>query len=540
MPVLPPKTNFNRLDKIRCIAQSVPSTLTGNEAMPAATYKTQKNDPVAVIDIGSNAVRLVIYDGLLRCPLRTHTERLVCGLGRSMMQTGCLDPDGAAQAMDALARFAGILDALKIKTVLPLATAALRDAQDGPKFIAAVKDKYNIDIQVISGTEEARLSALGVIAGFGDISGIVGDFGGGSLELIAVDGRKITDQETLPVGALRIMALGSPQDREDYILDHLSKIGLLKTHRQQNFYVLGGAWRTLARAHIHINGYPVPVIDHYTVRLAPALEFTELLARQSPASLERMAGLSARRARDIPSAALVMHHILKALKPKNILFSGTGLREGVIFDRLSAAEQKRHPLLTACSDIGEKTNRLGCIKPFHHMAEWLRPLFAESKIAEMDIILESACLLSDIGWYEHEDHRAANAYRRMMCMPLYGLSHRKRAILALALFVRYQGYLRRAPRNEVTEDEITAPAQTILTRAEVDSAVQLGLAIRMAHLLTGSVLPLLHDAELRLTDKVLRLVLRGKAVALSGHVIQEALADLAKFHKCRPMITRVQ
>lgn len=502
--------------------------------------KAKKNTPVAVIDIGSNAVRLVIYDGLFRCPLRTHTERLICGLGRSMMQTGCLDPEGVAQAMDTLARFSGILEALQIKTVIPLATAALRDAKDGPKFIATVREKFKIDIQVISGMEEARLSALGVIAGFGAISGVVGDFGGGSLELIAVENNRILDQVTLPLGALRILALKTEQERHRYIQDHLSGLPLLQSAQKQNFYVLGGAWRSLGKAHMHMTDYSIPVLDHYTIRANSALEFTTLLARQSPASLERMAGLSARRVKDIPVAALVMSYVLKYLKPQNILFSGTGLREGAIFDRLPQSEQQRHPLLTACKDIGRRSNRLDNIDAFHDMATWLSPLFQDKKHDDTGILLECACLLSDLGWYEHEEHRAVNAYQRIMRFPLYGLSHRLRALLALAVYVRYHGYLRRAPRSEKTQDELTAPAQSVLTKSEVDTAVQIGLAIRMAHLLTGSVLPLLKHAELRLGDKTLRLILRGKAVALSGHIIQDALEDLAKFYNCRPMITRAQ
>ena len=505
------------------------------------TAKNQKNLPVAVIDIGSNAVRLVIYDGFNRCPMKTHTERLICGLGRSIQNTGCLDPEGVQQAMDSLARFSGILDTLKIKNVIPIATAALRDADDGQKFVDMVEERFGIRINVISGIEEARLSALGVMAGFGHItSGVVGDFGGGSLELISIENNKIQEQTTLPLGALRILALKTEKERKAYIQEHLSGLKLLKNNVKTNFYVLGGAWRSIGKAHIHMTNYPIHVLDHYNMKYTKAQEFTTLLSQQSPASLERMAGMSKRRVKDIPPAALVMSHVLRHLKPQNVYFSGTGLREGAIYNQLSAAEQKRHPLLTSCMDVSSKSNRLGNTKPFQFMAKWLAPLFKNTKIEDFDTVLESACLLSDLGWYEHEDHRAAHAYQRILRFPLYGMSHTTRAILALAIYVRYQGYLRRVPRSEKTQEEITAPAQSVLTRSQVDLAVQLGLSIRMAHLLTGSVLPLLKFAELRLTDKVLRLVLTGKAIALSGNVIQDSLEDLAKFYKCRPMITLAQ
>ncbi len=499
--------------------------------------KTNKEQNIAVIDIGSNAVRLVIYDGLKRCPIKIHTERNICGLGRDILNTGHLNPEGVEQALDSLGRFSGMLESLKIKTVFTIATAALRDANDGNKFVKKVEDKFGISINVISGIEEAYLSAQGVAAGFGQVTGVVGDFGGGSLELIAMHNGKILEQETLPLGALRILALKGEQERCDYIQHHLSNISLLRNNQKQNFYVLGGAWRSIGKTHMHMTDYPLQILDHYTIRYTPAVEFMSLLSNQSSASLERMAGLPARRVKDIPPAALVMKHVLKCLKPQNICFSATGLREGVVFDRLSHQLQKQSPLLASCLDLAERTSRSRETKHFKYMAKWLQPLFKNASLEDFDTTLESACFLSDIGWYEHEDYKADNAYQRILHLPFYGASHMHRAILAIATYVRYKGYIRRVPREDDVKAEITASAQSTLTRSQVDLAVQLGLSIRLAHLLTGGALSLLKHTELRLTDKVLRLVLSGKSIALSGHIIEDTLNDLARFYKCKSMIT---
>ncbi len=495
------------------------------------------NENIAVIDIGSNAVRLIIFDALKRCPIKMHTERNICGLGRDLSKTGLLNPAGVKAAMNSLARFAGMLDSLKIKQVFTVATASLRDAKDGENFVLRVKEKFGLNINIISGEEEARLSALGVIAGFGTIDGVVGDFGGGSLELVSVSGTKITAQETLPVGALRIGAINKKDDKITYINENLKKISNLKKSTGKSFYILGGAWRSIGKIHMQMKKYPLKLLDGYTVKYKDIVEFAELLSKQSLSSVRKLTGISKRRAEDIPAAALVMLHILKWLKPKEVCFSATGLREGVLFDRLSKKLQQIPPIQASSLDVGEKISRTKETKNLRYMAKWLDILFCCEEIENYKIMVESACLLSDIGWYEHEDYKAVNAYQRLLHLPMWGMSHQQRAIIALAVFVRYQGYLRRIGRLDKNICEITKSAQLILTKKQIDFAVKLGLSMRLAHILTGSAVGLLKYSELKLTNKVLRLTLHGKAVSLGGHIIKDELENIAKLYKRRPMMT---
>jgi exopolyphosphatase/guanosine-5'-triphosphate,3'-diphosphate pyrophosphatase len=478
--------------------------------------------PVAVIDIGSNAVRFVVYHDLCRVPVQLHNERNICGLGKTLNKTGKLNPDGVTAALDSIARFAALISAMKIKTVLAVATAALREAEDGPWFVETVRERFGLDINVISGEEEARLSALGVVANHGAVDGLIGDFGGGSLELIGIEKGRIKTQNTLPVGALRILSHDTTAARLDYIDQHLKTLDLSK-FRGQSFYVLGGAWRSLARAHIFMEKYPIQVLDNYRLNVDEAIEFTTLIARQNTKSLERMAGLPQRRVRDMPAAALVLKRVLETAQPSKLVFSGTGLREGLLYDQLSSGIKQKDPLISACREIGRETSRFSTEKELLSLAKWIQPLFPDPD-APLVKTLQAASLLSDVGWFEHEDHRPRHAYLRILNMPLYGMSHRRRAILALAVFVRHKGYLRTLGRGK---PELTEAAQKMVNRAERDEAVLIGLAMRLAYTLTGGALTLLKHGEISVTDTDLNLTLTGRHTGIKGEVVQDLLNQIA-------------
>ena len=477
---------------------------------------------VAVIDIGSNAVRMVVYHDLCRVPVQLHTERNICGLGRTIMKTGFLDPEGVKSALDSIARFAALIKAMKIKTTLAVGTAALRDAKDGLKFVNMVKVKHGLHINIIPGEEEARLSALGVIANHGAIDGFVGDFGGGSFELVSVENGKVEGQKSFPIGTLRVLEYGSPKDRENYIESHLEGADL-KRFKGQKFYVLGGAWRSLARAHIFMEDYPINVLDNYRLPTKEAIKFTDIVSKQNMTSLERMAGLPKRRVRDMPAAALVLKKVLEKSKPSELIFSGTGLREGLLYEQLAPATRQMDPLISACREIAVESSRFSTEKELFELAKWMMPVFPKADAAWTKTIY-AAAFLSDVGWYEHEDHRPRHAYYRVLNIPLYGLNHQRRAILAIAEYVRHKGYLRKLGRGK---SETTEEAQRLLTANLRDEAVILGLTMRLAYILTGGAIGLLKHAELSLTPKFFRLKLKGKHTGLRGEIVKDVMTQIA-------------
>lgn len=480
-------------------------------------------DCAAIFDIGSNAVRLVIYGGPARAPVKIHNERNLCGLGASLSATGGLDPEGVVKALDSLRRFAGLVAALKISDVRAVATAAVREARDGPAFMEKIRKEFGLEVKVIGGEEEARLSALGVMMNGLGAEGIIGDYGGGSLELIAVSGGKVRGRESLPVGSHRLHALSTRAQRVKYIDAQLDGAKILQGAQGAVFTALGGAWRSMARAHMHFSRYPLRVLDHYAVEGRRALEFAELLSRQGPVSLEKTVGLGRKRARDVGVAALVMERLFARLGPARLVYSGTGLREGLLFDGLPAAARREDPLLSSCAAFARRESRFSDLKPFLALKDWVAPLFAGEGVERL---VEAACLLSDICGLAHEDYQAAEAFRRALVLPFYGAGHGDRAFIALALYVRYKGYLRQGPRAKDAE-EITRPAQRLLDGRMTGLALRLGLALRAGYLLTGGALGLLAHAEFAVGRRTLGLKLDGRAAALDAAAVASALEDIA-------------
>lgn len=482
--------------------------------MPEGTTK----DYVAVIDIGSNAVRLVVYDGLNRAPFKIHNERTQCHLGKHLATTGKLNPEGVAAALDSIGRYAGLIKAMKIGQVRAVATAAMRDAEDGAAFIKKVKDDFGLQIRIIEGEEEARLSASGVMMNGLGAQGVIGDYGGGSLELIVIEKDVVKHKASLPLGAHRLHAIRTREGRIKSVDDQLAAVPFLKNFKGQDFYAIGGAWRSMARAHMHLVKHPLHVLDHYTVDGKKAAEFAELISRQSVASLKKTVGMMEKRLHDIGVAALAMHRVFDILKPARLIFSGTGLREGMLYDSLAPEIQKQDALIASSRKMALHTSRFGDLEAFDTLAKWMAPLF-EREEAKTQRLLRAGALLSDIGWFEHEDYQARHAFERILVMPFYGIDHPGRAFLALMQYARYNG-------DEI--DEIQHIIQKLLDPKQVTAAIIAGLAQRMGYLLSGGALGLLKDSAIEVTrDKVI-LKLQAKSHMLNAEVVGRALEKLAQ------------
>lgn len=479
---------------------------------------TVTKDYVAVLDVGSNAVRLVVYDGLNRAPVKIHNERNVCSLGADLATTGKLSPEGMEKALDSIRRFSGLLTAMKIRHVEAVATAALRDAADGPAFIVRVEKECGLRLRVVDGEEEARLSALGVLMNGLGQNGVIGDYGGGSLELILVEKGRVRRKTSLPLGSHRLQALKTETARRNAVREHLAGVGFLKDCKGLDFYALGGAWRSMARAHIRMTGHPLRVLDHYTVAGTAARDYAALLSRQSLASLEKTEGLSKKRVRDMGAAALAMEELFAEITPARLVFSGTGLREGLLYDRLPPAVQRQDALLASCRKVAHRISRFDDLSGFQALVRWMVPLFpgADAALARL---LEAACLLSDTGWFEHEDYQAKHAFERMLVLPLYGIDHAGRAFLALTQYVRYGGS---------GGDETVHVARRVLPDEVFHAAVVAGHAQRLAYLLTGGALTLLSGSAFDVSPGEISLAFtRGGSDALNAEIIGEELQSLA-------------
>ncbi|HZB91716.1 MAG TPA: Ppx/GppA family phosphatase [Stellaceae bacterium] len=471
---------------------------------------------VAVVDIGSNSLRLVVYDGVRRSPRALFNEKVMCGLGRGLEATGRLDPDGVELARDNLQRFVALARSLGVRRLDVLATAAVRDASDGRSFVAEIERRHRLKVKVLSGAEEGRLSAFGVLAGIPDAAGVVGDLGGGSVELVPVAGGELGDAATLPVGPLRL-ADYADDDRKlrDAIDRQLATVPWLASEVDGGaFYAVGGAWRALARIHMEQTQYPLHIIQQYTVARGEAEDFLDIIARQSRKSLEKITTVSRKRLDVVPIAARVLQRLLRRAAPKHLVFSAFGLREGHVFRLLRPEVQREDPLLAACADLALANRRFGADGA--EIFAWIDPLFAADG-EERRRLRHAAALLGDFAWHEHPDYRAEQALHSVLYMPVAGLDHVERAWLAAAVYTRYGG-----------AEFVYEPLHALLDEEAQAAARVAGLALRLAFTLSGGVSGGLSRSRLALEGNALALTLGRDAGKRYGESVQRRLDALGR------------
>ena len=441
---------------------------------------------LAIIDIGSNSIRLVVYDGLVRTPQVLFNEKATCALAQGLEGTGRLNAEGVEPAMAAIGRFIRLSRAMRIGSLDILATAAVREAIDGRAFAAEIERRWKVEVSVLSGEEEARLAASGVLCSNPEADGMVADLGGGSLELVAIDrGRIGASAATLPLGVLRLAEASEddPARAEELIEHHFERLDWMESRHNRPLYAVGGAWRAAARLMIEQTDHPLHVIDNFTLPRARAVSMLELIARQSKKSLEKISGLSRKRIPHLPLAALLLQKLMQHSQASDLVFSVYGMREGQFYRSLPTAVRAQDPLIAACEHLARTQSRF----PAHgdEMVAWMSPLF-RGESAEQRRLRHAACLLGDLFWNEHPDYRAEQAFLRVIRLPVMGLEHRERVTLALAVYARY-------------EDDRAPPERQVLGLIDEDDqrrANLIGLLLRLGHTISGGVPGILSSTRL--------------------------------------------
>jgi exopolyphosphatase/guanosine-5'-triphosphate,3'-diphosphate pyrophosphatase len=485
---------------------------------------------LAVIDIGSNSVRLVVYERLTRAPTPLFNEKALCGLGKGLTKTGNLDPDAVATALAAVRRFRALIDQMRVKTTHVLATSAPRDASNGKEFLAQVSEIAGVKVQLLSGKEEARLGAFGVVSGILDADGVTGDLGGGSLEIASVQNRKITGGETFPIGSLRLeeAASKSVKEAERIAADYLGKSDLMRSAKGKAFYAVGGTWRSLARLHMHQTGYPLRVMHHYSIKADAALDFCRLVARHDIDSLDSIDAVSRSRRPLLPYGAAVLGEVIRAMKPSEIVFSALGVREGHLFDLLTPEQKKEDPLLAACQELAYLRSR----SPRHagELGEWSGNVLAAMGLDETKAearLRQAACLLTDIGWRAHPDYRGDQSLNLIAYGNFIGIDHPGRAYLALAAYYRYQG---------LSNEHMSPRIREMTTPRLIERARALGASLRVAYLISAAMPGVIGRTRIVVRDKKLVLVLPPDLEPLGGDRVLRRLGPLAKLASLDPAI----
>ncbi|MGB3455706.1 MAG: Ppx/GppA phosphatase family protein [Litorimonas sp.] len=454
-----------------------------------------------MLDIGSNSIRFVVYDIYGSHFTPVYNEKVLAGLGRDLKGTGRLSEDGKRLALDSLSRFKAIAQARGLKHLLVAATAAMREAEDAPAFIEEIRDRTGLHVKPVSGKEEARLSALGLLAGDPDARGLAADLGGASLELIRIRDRKPGKRISLPLGPFDVVGGNLREADYDALIPQIDAqlSGLPDALSDTDtLYLIGGAWRNLSAIHMNRSLYPLKTMQNYALDTLDAALLARWAYNEGRESLFDWPGLRERRAETLPYSGLLLERLIRVLKPRRIEISLTGLREGLVFDYLPPDVQARDALLDGCRDFASGSLQSELFgPPLMSFVESIADILPDAFGAEKDRRLRhAACLLAGLGKNLHPDYRAELVFEDVLYAPISGLSHPERVWLALALF-RSVSRNRKPPNPDAVD--------RLLNDAQISAAEALGDAIRLAIVATGRTPDLVGALQLSHDGEVLRL-----------------------------------
>lgn len=482
--------------------------------------------PQGVLDIGSNSVRLVGYSGSARTPLPIYNERAFCRLGESVSAGGKIEGPSRDLALDTFRRFRVIAEQLGIRDMAAFATAAVRDAGNGAEFVAEAEAVLGHKIRILSGEEEALMSADGVMLGIPGADGLVADLGGGSLELALVKDNQVSEWASLPLGVLALneAAHGNLDTMRAMLKSAFTDLAWLSEAEDKDIYIVGGTWRALAKLHMVKTNYPLEVLQQYEV---DAYEIKRFCRSISEGQLDVSAAASNRRDA-LPVAALVLEKLIQKVGPKAITVSANAVREGILFAELKTKYRRLDPLLLACEEMAERLCKSAAYG--HELAVWTDALFKHAEpiafsIDELQRLRQAGCLISDLAWAGHPSFRAEIIAQTVLTAPFVGISHKGRTFLAYAL----------SYRHEAREDK-HGPKGLSLSPEDETLAQAFGLTLRLAHSLSASLPGVLPHTRLKAGGKKLRLTLSQNQAILNGPIIEKRLRVAAQAMGLEPVL----
>ena len=493
-------------------------TMPHEATIDSERFIKRKQNHYGVLDIGSNSIRLVVYDDLSRAPFPRFNEKSMVALGAGLDDDGNFSDKTIDRALHAVMRLHAIAKAMDVERVDVLATEATRRAGNGQQLIDAIHEQTGLKAKVLSGEEEAWYSAHGVISGFYQPQGMMGDIGGGSLEVAEVLTDTVGERKTsMPLGALPVTeklkdGYGTAKKWVDGILDE----SLPPMLTNPVFYAVGGGWRALARIHIAMHERPISVVQGYEIDAEEIRALARDIAKMSPDEVAALPDVPGRRVATLPASALVMSRVLRQLKPDRVAFSAYGLREGWLYKQLDEEEQQRDPLLESAQAIGLPVARVPAFS--EALSLWTDDLFPGESQCERRLRL-TVCALTDIAWREHEKIRAKDSLLRLLQFPFIGLSHPERAFISVAILARYGGKI---------DDEVMNAIGDLLTPNDLRRAEILGRTLLLGHRFSASVPDILHHARIKLDIDTARLEILNARSIPDSDAVQVRLRQLAK------------
>ena len=487
-------------------------------ALPfVARTHVSKHEPIGVIDIGSNSIRMVIYRRYGRYPLPLFNERVTVKLGEGLDQNEMLSPDKIALALSALRRFSHIMNAMSLERTIVVATAAVRRAKNAAVFTTPAEEIIGVPITVLSAQDEARLVTLGLTANMPHVSCLVADLGGGSLELVLVKEGQVQKSTSLNMGHLSTRT-------ESEIGTLLCAVDWLGDVAGATLYGIGGSFRALGSAYVKRSNYPLFLLHRLELNVPTVLDILTSLQGDEP----DLQGIPAGRRDSIGMAADIMAALIRRSGVSQLAISGTSIRDGLVADMDTGFSPKKDPLLSACKEIANHSQRFDGLNDV--LIDCLSPIASLLDIPDPQRLLKAACLLSDISWNEPSELRGALATDRILALPIFSLSHKERAWLAKVVYHRYIG---------MKENKPTLPVfNRLLTPAESKGALALGVGLRFALIYCAGIPDYLSAIQFKVTDEAIYYDVAAHGLPLFDEHSERRLRVFAK--ACNRTLKRLQ
>ncbi|KIM11023.1 MAG: hypothetical protein KU37_07910 [Sulfuricurvum sp. PC08-66] len=397
----------------------------------------------AVIDIGSNSVRIVIYEKTSRYAfhlLREDKSKVRIGEG-AYKQGGMLQEAAMQRAFETIEEFVTIAKSYKVRKILCVATSALRDAPNRDVFIKRVSSRLSLNIKVIDGAQEAQLGGIAVANMLPPNNYVTIDIGGGSTELASIQNGMIVEQLSLDLGTVRLKELFCDEGRFDDAVAYIKNAALAipPSYLNRPIAGIGGTIRAVSMAYMRYIGYPIKVLHGFSYTTKAITLFSKKIYQRPPQEL-KLLGIKSERFDVIDAGTLIYTTLLEHLQAPEVTVSQVGVREGrFIQDLLRHQRHMRFPTPinpTMQSLIDRYIDDLEYVKNLKRTALELFDLLHEKlqlPVAYREL-LGHAATLSNIGvelnYYDFERH---SFY--LILHSIYGMSHRE--TLLVATLVRY-------------------------------------------------------------------------------------------------------
>ena len=483
----------------------------------------------AVIDIGSNSVRLIVYHITGRSIVPRINEKVMAGLGNGVSETGKLYPEGVKSALTALSRYEAICASIGVTDIRAIATAAVREADDGKNFCDEVLDTTGIRVRVLTGAEEAHFAALGVVAALRKPTGLIGDLGGSSLELVKCNEGKLATGKTYRVGPLALQAASksSPADIQARIDKELQSQG--KIPKADVFYAVGGAWRAFAKVYMHYKHYSLHVLQSYSIPADEAVALCDLLIDPKSKVQSLAKSVAGKRYANLNLTAQALKSVLLACGANRMTISAYGVREGLVFDSMEEEYKGLDPMLAGITSLARPdTSQVhfssGLREFMQGVLSTLEPVFGED--GKIDMRLITACfILADIGAIMHPDHRADIARQIVLRGPYTGIDHAGRVFMGLVTGFRYN-----------RKFHLTQLENNTLSVEQVQRAKEIASLIRVAAEFSCRTERILKRGYLSVEDGKLILNIRPRYKQLVSESVLRRLGQAANILGLEPEV----